>query len=555
MVLSTTHLMRILVLIAFLLFTFSSYSQNGSFNRADSLRGHLNQWRSCYDVTFYELHVKVDPEAQAISGSNIISYKAVEDFFRLQIDLYENMTIDKIEQDGRSLNYQRDGNAIFVDFEEKQPKGSLGSLKVTYHGEPKVAVNPPWDGGFVWDKDKNGTPWVAVACEGIGASLWWPNKDHPSDEPDSMSIMVDAPLGLTCVSNGQLMSKRRVPGNYDQWSYFVSYPINNYNVTLNLGDYAFFSDHYEYKDGEKLKLKYFVLNYNLKKAIQQFKQVKDMMSCFEKLYGKYPYLLDGYTLVETPYWGMEHQSAISYGNDYKNNNFGFDFIIVHESSHEYWGNSISYTDHAELWIHEAMATYTDALFVECKYGHDQGQLYLDSLKTMIKNKTPILGPKEVNYKGWKDADMYYKGAWMMHSIRNTIHDDILWFNILEELYQEFKYSNIESKDIIEFINEHAHHNLTHIFNQYLKYPSPPKFVYWIENKGKKSTLHYKWTVDEPDFHMPIRIKVHEKDAYITLHPSSDFQIKTFEIKDLDKIWLDEESFYFIEDHMSAEAFD
>ena len=547
--------MRALFFVLALIGSQVAFSQaNRTFTRADSLRGHLNQWRTCYDVTFYELHVKVDPDEQSIEGSNVIRYNVEKEFFRLQIDLFENMTIDKITSGDQELKFERDGNATFVDFEEKQTKGSKGSIEVFYHGKPKVAKNPPWDGGFVWEKDKNGMHWVGVACEGIGASLWWPNKDHLSDEPDSMRIKVDAPLGLTCVANGQLMSKRRLPNNYDQWSYFVSYPINNYNVTINLGDYAYFSDHFVYQDGEKLKLKYMVLNYNLEKAIKQFTQVKDMFTCFEKLYGKYPYGLDGYTLVETPYWGMEHQGAIAYGNNYRNNNFGFDFIIVHESGHEYWGNSITAKDHAELWIHEAMTTYTDALFVECKYGHDKGQKYMDSLKTMIQNKVPILGPKDVNFNDWPDADMYYKGAWMMHSIRNAVHDDILWFHIMEELYNEFKYSNIESSDIIEFINERAHHNLTHIFNQYLKYASPPKFVYWIENKGKKSILHYKWTVDEPDFHMPIRIKVHEKDAYITLHPSSDFQIMSFDIKGLTEIWLDHESFYFIEDHMDAEAF-
>jgi aminopeptidase N len=384
--------------------------------------------------------------------------------------------------------------------------------------------------------------------------MWWPNKDHLSDEPDSMHIRVDAPNDLTCVANGQLASRYRLDEQYTQWTYKVSYPINNYNVTLNIADYAYFSDMFEFRDGDKLRLKYFVLSHNLDKARRQFGQVKDMFACLENLYGKYPFMLDGFTLVETPYLGMEHQSAVAYGNQFKNNSFGFDYIIIHESGHEYWGNSVSAGDMGELWIHEALTMYTDALFVECKFGHDVSQAYLDSLKALIRNNKPIIGPLGVNYQDWDDNDLYFKGAWMLHSIRSLIHDDILWFDILEGMYNEFKYSIVETEDIVGFINKRTSFDLMPIFNQYLKHANPPKFVYWIEHTGKKSILHYKWTVDERDFQMPIRMKLNKNEAFTTLFPSTDFQIKTFEIKDLERIWLDHQSFYFVEEHMKGDNF-
>lgn len=499
-----------------------------TYIRADSLRGALLPERACYDVTFYDLNVKVIPEQRAIEGSNTIVYRADDDFRTLQVDLFKNMNIDRIESKGETLEYRREYDAVFVDFPDIQRKGSVGKITVFYNGNPIVAQSPPWDGGFVWKKDDNDKDWIAVACEGIGASLWWPNKDHLSDEPDSMRIRCSVPNDLVCVANGNLRSVKDLEMNYREYDWFVSYPINNYNVSLNIGDYVHIKDTYTALDGDKLDVDYYALSYNKNRAKEHFKgNVQEMLACFEQYLGKYPFWRDGYALVETPYLGMEHQSAIAYGNDYQNGYNGrimagleFDNLLVHESGHEYFGNSVSVKDIAELWIHEGFTVYMDALYVECKFGYESALAFYKTGRKYIGNNEPMVGPLDVNHEV-DGSDIYYKGAWMLHTFRNVLDDDKLWFDILRSFYEDNQMSNIDSQVFIDHVNRKTGEDYTAFFNQYLYHKRIPELQYKVKKCGKNIEVEYRMKTDVTNFKMPL--KIGQKDNYTTIHPTNEWQ--------------------------------
>ena len=519
------------------IFSQKNYFENLHFTEADTLRGMLRPERTCYDVTFYDLQIKVNIEEKFISGYNEIHFKAMSDFTRLQIDLFENMKINRIVFEEKDLDFERKFNAVFINF-PKQKKGVTNSFTVHYEGTPIAAKNAPWDGGFTWAKDKEGNPWVAVSCEGIGASLWFPNKDHLSDEPDSVRIGVAVPNGLTCISNGNLEYTKE-ENDYTRFNWFVSYPINNYNITLNITKYSHFSDIYKSKDGEALQLDYYVLPENLHKAKNHFQQVKPMLACYEKYFGKYPFWKDGYALVETPYLGMEHQGAIAYGNKYMRGYLGgllpkgidFDYIVIHESGHEYWGNSVSCGDHAEMWIHESFCTYSEALYVEYMYDHDDAIRYLISQKPFIKNRKPLLGPMNVNYES-TDSDIYYKGAWILQTLRAAIHDDKIWFGLLKAFYQKHQHSVITSQDFIDFVNDYTKGDWTPFFNQYLRHPKIPTLLYQVKQTRKNLEVYVKWETDVEDFDMPVLVG--KPGNYKLIHPTtkrSKFCLKKTKLED------------------------
>lgn len=531
-----------LIIIFFIGSSFSTVAQNQQFSRADSLRGSLNEFRNVFDVKYYNLQLRIIPEQRYITGSNTIHFLVKNDFRRIQLDLFDNLKIDSVIFKGQTLRFKREGNAFFVDFPDTQKKGDVGAVTVHYQGKPIVAERAPWDGGFVWARDSLFQPWVGVACEGIGASLWWPNKDHLSDEPDSMQISLEVPEGLMAVSNGNLKKKSELPDNFVRFDWFVSYPINNYNVTANIADYAHIQDTYENKKGEKLDLDYYVLAYNEAKARDHFKQVHKMLACFEESYGPYPFWKDGYALVETPYWGMEHQGAIAYGNEYQNNEFDFDFIIIHESAHEYWGNSVSVKDHAEMWIHEAFTTYAETLYLECRDDYDTSVAYLMTQKPKIVNELPIIGPLGVNYSGWQDADMYYKGAWMLHSMRNTLNNSALWQATIKSLYKEFAMSQPDSEDIIDYMVTETGYDLEPIFDLFLNYTVVPKLEYrFTKEKGTKR-MEYRWNTPVNGFNMAMKIKSDDQ-AYKLIYPTDEWQSLAFEGK-VKSIEFAEDSFYF-----------
>lgn len=527
----------------------SAKAQTYQYTRQDTLRGTLSPERTCYDVKYYDLNLKISPAEKTVNGYNEIRYQVINDFQTLQIDLAERLQIDRILQGNALLKFKREGNATFVYFPEKQREGTINSIKIYYQGKPQIAIRPPWDGGITWTKDKQGNDWIAVSCEGLGASAWFPNKDHLSDEPDSVRLHFEVPKGLMCVANGNLISQKEVNNLFDSFEWKTSYAINSYNITFVIGKFAHFQEFYESKDKEKLALDYYVLAYNLEKAKPHFQQVKTMLACYEERFGKYPFWKDGYALVETPFWGMEHQSAVAYGNNYVNNEFGFDFIIVHESGHEYFGNSISVGEHAEMWIHEGFTTYSDALFVECFSGSNQKYIdYLNSFKGRITNLDPIIGIFGVNYRQWRGSDMYFKGAWMLHTIRSFLGNDALWFQTIKDFHQTFKYQIINSEQVIDFFSKKTNKNLRPIFNQYLRYAKPPILKIYTRKKGSKMEFHYKWEVQEKDFQLPMKFKIGKKEEFTTIYPTKEWQKMKLKIKNKSEIKLANDLYYFeIED--------
>lgn len=531
-------------------FAQKDFYQHVHFTEADTLRGMLRAERTCYDVHYYDLNILIDPESKVISGANDIYFTVEEDFTRLQIDLFENMEIKKIVLSGKELKYERIHNAVFIDC-PLQKKGSKNSIRIHYAGQPITARRAPWDGGFVWTKDRRGNPWIGVACEGTGASLWWPNKDHLSDEPDSMSIRVAVPNDLFCVANGNLRGTKAVNDKFTQYNWFVSYPINNYNVTVNIADYAHFKDEYKSPDGSTLDLDYYVLKDNLEKAKEHFKQVPGVLQCFEHYFGKYPFWKDGYALVETPYLGMEHQGAIAYGNHYMRGYMGgmipsdmdWDYIIVHETGHEYFGNSISCHDLAEMWIHESFTTYMEALYVECTYGYKDAVRYMNHFRNSmyIINKEPILGPQNVNWEDWRGSDHYFKGSWVLHTLRHVIDNDELWFDILKSFHVDNAMTNVHTSAFIQHVNKKTGKDYSKFFEQYLEYPSIPQLVYNVHKTDKGVKFSFKWDADVADFDMPI--KVGEEDNYQMVYPTDKWQVVMMDDIDVDDFKVATELFY------------
>jgi aminopeptidase N len=476
------------------------------FTALDSLRGAYGPGRDCYDLLHYHLHLKVEPETRFLSGWNKLSTKALSNFRLLQIDLSEEFEIDSIESGQGLVKWKRMGKALKLQFREEIKKGQLMWVKVHYHGHPHVATNPPWEGGFVWQKDKDGFPWIGVACEGEGASLWFPSKDHPADEPDSALLEFEVPKNLVVVSNGQLLGKAFSSDSTAWYRFRVSYPINHYNITFNAGAFHSWEEAMDLQDGKSLKMSFFAPNYEWEAAKKQFSQARKVIQVLGELFGPYPFPNDGYKVVRTPYKGMEHQSCIAHGDPLQDNGFGFDFILMHETGHEWWGNRTSASDHADMWIHESFCTYTEALFVEKIQGRTKAEEYLLSQKKKIKNKSPIQGPKGVYFNQWKDSDMYYKGSWMLHSLRYVIDNDSLWFAWLRSFEEKLGFKPISSGQVVEYANSFFQRPLEAFFAQYLQNTQWPGLE-WKQEKGESGWQLFfrRQTIDGFDYPMPLRI--------------------------------------------------
>jgi aminopeptidase N len=515
----------------------SLIEQKKEYTRADSLRGGLRPERTCFDVTYYDLKVKIDTAERTITGSNRILFNVIHDFKELQLDLFENMKIINIVSGSKELKYRREFNAVFVEMPSIMKNGSSGEITVHYFGKPIEAKRPPWDGGFTWSRDENGKMWIAVSCEGMGASAWWPNKDYLGDEPDSMAIHCNVPQGMRVVSNGKEQAMTLEADGTVTYNWFVSYPINNYNVTLNIGDYVDWHDEYTAADGSILSLDYYVLSYNLDKAKKQFTQVKPMMACYEKYLGKYPFWNDGYALVETPYLGMEHQGAIAYGNKFKTGYAGidfsrigldFDYIIIHETGHEWWGNSVSCKDIADMWIHESFCTYTEAIYVECIYGYETAMKYINAKKPTVGNKNPVVGVYGVNEEG--DGDMYNKGMLFLNTLRHVTNDDTLWWKTIKCMSDTaFKWHNIDYNDVVNFFSNKLKRNLAPVFEQYLKHSRIPVFEYSLKKiKGKEYELKYRWNTDVAGFTLPAFVST-SGNSYNQLNTETNWQTTIFKL--------------------------
>ena len=500
-----------------------------TFTRADSLRGMLSPERTCYDVTYYHLDVRIDPTDSTVNGSCEMRFTVREPFRRMQVDLFENMAIREMRLDGEGsgVPFTREGNAVFVEFPETLPAGGNHALRMSYGGRPLVARRPPWQGGFSWERDGRGKPWVVVSCQGTGASCWWPNKDHDSDEPDSMMISVTVPPGLMDVSNGRLRGVKTLPDGWRRYDWFVSYPINNYNATINVADYAHFNDRYVGRD--TVTLDYYVLPENLEKARKHFEQVKPMMACFEDRFGPYPFARDGYKLVECPHTGMEHQSAVAYGNRYLGGYRGrapsaaglaFDFIIIHESAHEWWGNSVTNRDVADMWIHESFGAYAEAVYVECLFGYAEALTYINGKKPGVGNREPIQGIPNVNRPG--SGDMYNKGQLVLNTLRHVIDNDSLWWSVLRGIQQEFRHATVSGEEIVAAISRRTGTDYRYFFDQYVRYPGVPVLEVVVSSQGNDVTARYRWKADVKEFRMPVRVTL-EPETYSWIRPTTGWQ--------------------------------
>lgn len=497
------------------------------FTKADTLRGMLTPLRTCYDINYYHLDVRIDISDQSINGSNEFAFTAAQDFSQLQFDLFSNMKIEKIVFKDQELEFKRLFNAVFVTFPVQIKKGSKEHFTVFYSGKPVTAKNPPWDGGFIFTKDRSGNPWVSVACQGLGASAWWPNKDHQSDEVDSMLISITVPKELQEISNGRLRSAVEKPDGQMQFNWFVANPVNNYNVTLYIGKYAHWTDQYKGEEGT-LSLDYWSLKEDSIQARPHWDaDVKRMLRSFEHWFGPYPFYKDGYKLVQAPHLGMEHQSAVAYGNQFKQGYLGkdlsksgwglkFDFITIHESGHEWFGNNITSKDLADMWIHEGFTNYSETLFTESEYGKAAGSEYVTGIRHNIKNDEPIIGPYHVNKEG--SGDMYYKGANLVHLIRQLMDNDEKFRALLRGLNKTFYHQTVTTKQVENYISQQSGLKLQKIFDQYLRYKNIPVLEYKIV-QGK---LYYKWTADVKGFDLPVKVTL-DKGKYSWIRPDTTWK--------------------------------
>jgi aminopeptidase N len=514
---------------------------------ADWLRGDYGRYRANNDLLFYHLDIRVDPDKKSIAGKNTIRFKMLKDDTRIQLDLWDNLKIDKIlldtnerkdadlksstgkstEPKGVELKYERELHTVWVDFPSTLKAGKTYAIDFYYSGQP---VELGRFGGMAYRKDPDGHHWINTACEGEGARIWWPNKDQWRDEVESMQISVSIPNDLVDVSNGKFVGKTDLGDGYTRWDWMVQYPINNYDVSLNIGAYV----HFEDRLGD-LPLDFYVLPGNLEKAKQQFAQAKPMIQSYEYYFGEYPFKKDGYKLIEVPYSGMEHQSAVTYGNRFANGylerdwtgvgtSLKFDFIIIHESGHEWFGNAVSAADVSDMWIHEGWTTYLEVLYVEHQFGHDDAIKYVNGYKSKVRNVDPIITQRGIHRS--PPQDQYFKGALFLNTLRSVVNDDARWWKLLHDLFQHFKYRNIMTEELVEYVNTQLGRNLTPVFDQYLRRTQIPTLeLTFNETEG---TLSYRWKADERSFAMPIRAGAHGQ--WQALEPTTDWKVMTNTIK-------------------------
>lgn len=498
--------------------------------RQTTLRGSITPERAWWDLKHYHLSVSLDPKNKSLSGSNVVSFTAIEAGNKLQIDLQEPLEITRVSHENQELQFKRDGNVYWITFPNKISKGAKHKILIEYGGTPVESKNPPWSGGVSWKKDDKDNDFIATACQGIGASIWWPCKDHGYDEPDDgMKISVTVPENLTAVSNGRLKkTESNTEGKTKTFHWEVTQPINNYCVNLNIGNYVNFSEKVMGEAGE-LELDYWVLKSDREKAAKQFVEAPRVIKAFEYWFGKYPFYEDSYKLVQVPYLGMEHQSSVTYGNGFKNGYRGrdlsgtgvgmkFDFIIVHESGHEWFGNNISMKDAADMWIHESFTNYSENLFVEYFFTQKEAEDYVIGCRKNVRNDTPIIGTYNQNKSG--SGDMYYKGGNMLHTIRHMIDNDIKWRSILRGLNSTFYHKTVTTQQIEDYISKESGIDLSKVFDQYLRTTKIPKLVFHTD--GKKVAYRFDNVVD--GFSMPIKVLVNGKLTVLNATESK----KTFE---------------------------
>ena len=524
------------------------------FGLKDSLQGALRPERNCYDIYYYDLTVKILPETKSIEGCNLIYFKTIESTHKIQIDLADNFEIQAISWKDKELKYSRVYNAIFVEFDQDLPLNENQVLTVKYSGIPRVAPSPPWNGGFVWEKT-HGDWWIGVACEHLGASSWWPCKDHLSEKPDSMSINIQVPTGYQAIANGNLRSAKPVDINYTSFEWFVSYPINSYGVTFYMGKFVDFNEVFTNANGS-YNIDYYVLPNHLKKAKKYYSQTKEIVKVYEKLFGEYPYKADGMAMVEAPYSGMEHQSAIAIGDEYgskKRRNYentDYDYLIVHETAHEWWGNTVTMGDMADAWISEGFATYSEHLFMEEKFGYPEYVSASASTMENIYNIWPLVGVRNVNDNTFIGGDIYHKGAAMLNNLRCIIDNDSLFFSLIKSFYNEYKFKISTSIDFVTFVNGYTGKDYTDFFNKFLYDTNPPVLEYSFNLANGTLIFSFRWIGVGHNFVMPFSITLNGKENR-RLVATSKYQ--TVQFGDVSSFYLPSEK-KFEKDQITKNSF-
>jgi aminopeptidase N len=521
-----------------------SQTDTPELTRNNYLMGFLNEYRSSYDITYYDINIDFDIEKKSIDGFVTIKAKSLVDIDTLQVDLAKNLSITKIIHDNSSVEYSREQDAVMVVFNKTINKDKLFDFTVHYNGKPQGADNPPWSGGFTWSKDKNDRDWVAVSCEGEGARIWWPNKDHITEEPDSVRMAFTVPSNLVSVGNGQLRSVVEKKDNKTTYEWFVNNPINNYNISVQIGNYVTVQDTL-IKDSTIHYMDHYVLDYNEEVGKNYFLQAKEVIRFYEKYFGEYQWWDDGYKLIEVPYLGMEHQSAVTYGNGFSIYNglrsdswpmYGvMDPLIIHETGHEWFGNSVTAIDPTHIWIHEGLQVYSEALYFEDKFDSYPASVdYMKSIRSRIQNKIPIVGPEDENY--WAlNGDTYMKGAWVMHTLRSAINDDPTWFAILKEFMVENAKSHVNTEDFFEKVKEKTGSDYSYFSEQYFYTPNQPELEYYQTD----SSFYYRWHNVNDNFIMPMGLLVNGIEKRVL--PSQEFQ--SFGIKEHSTIEVMDWKFY------------
>lgn len=513
---------------AILLVMMGIFCHAQNFTRQDSLRGSITPERSWWDLSYYHLDITVDIEKQTIQGSNTIRYRVLKPSQIIQVDLQPPMDIYKVTQEGEELEYSRDGNAYFIVLKKEQMSESYNEIIIQYGGKPKIAPRPPWDSGMVWGKDSLGKPFASSISWGAGSSQWWPCKDHMYDEVDSLKFSINVRKDLIAVANGRLINIDTKNNGTNTYHWLVVNPINNYGLNFNIGNYANFSEVYNGELGA-LYCDYYVLQQNLTRAKEHFKQVPKMLEAFEYWFGPYPFYEDSYKLVETPYVGMEHQSATAYGNDYQNGYLGrdgsqsgwgnkFDYLIIHESGHEWFACNITFKDIADIWIHESFTTYSEGLYVEYHYGKEAGNDYLVGIRKGINNDKPMIGHYDVNDLVYS-SDNYPKGATVLHMLRQIVDDDVKWRQVLRGLNTEFYHQTVTTQQVEDYIAEKSGLSLGGFWNQYLRTTQIPVLEYYFAN----NSLSYRWTNSIKEFDMPLKVILNEMEEWI--YPTTKWQVK------------------------------
>ncbi|HQQ93514.1 MAG TPA: M1 family metallopeptidase [Bacteroidia bacterium] len=499
--------------------------QAQNYTHADTLRGSVSKARMWWDLNHYDLSVSFNYRDSSIRGKNVIRYKVLQPEQIMQLDLMEPMVLDSVVQDGQACRWKKDGNAYFIELARAQLGGEYKTLLTYFHGKPRVAKQPPWDGGIVWARDIRQRPWISVACQGMASSVWFPSKDHQYDEVDSCAMHFTVPSDLVAVSNGRMRGVRMNPDGSATYDWAVRNPINNYNIIPYIGQYVHFGDTLN-GEGGILDLDYWVLQENLDIARKQFAQVKLMLRAFEFWFGKYPFYEDGYKLVEAPYLGMEHQSAIAYGNKYKNGYLGtdlsltgwglkWDFIIVHESGHEWFGNNMTVKDVADNWVHEGFTAYSECLFVQSQYGKKAADDYIIGTRIGVLNDEPVIAAYNVNRDG--SGDMYYKAANMLHIIRQIAGNDSLFRSMLRDMNTKFWHQTVTSVQIENYMANYLNLDLQKIFDQYLRTTRIPMLEF--KQQGRK--ISYRWTNCVKHFDMPLKLILPTREFWI--NPTEKWQ--------------------------------